>query len=335
MPADLAIAPNGQAAMMYTGPTPWHRLGKRLDGPATAAEAITAAGLDYTVELQSLKTEADLRVPRRKAVVRTDTRAVLGVVSKGYTPIQNRQCFNFLDSLVADNGIRYHTAGSLGKGERIWLLARLPSHIRVRGSDDEVQKFLLLNNSHDGSSALRCLFTGIRVVCANTLNAALREGAGEGIAIRHRGNLAAKVREARDALGLAQRFFDDLEGRIDRLAMHTPTQAQLAGYFKVLFPDFEERRATRAENVRSRLTELFESGLGQDIPQIRHTSWAAFNAVSEYVDHHKPTRGRDDADRGSKRLESSLFGTGANLKAKAFELALKMADGEIITDMAA
>ena len=171
-----------------------------------------------------------------------------------------------------DAGLRYHTAGALGKGERIWLLAKLPSHIRVRGSDDEVQKFLLLSNSHDGSSALRCLFTGYSRGLCEYLDAALHQGAGEGIAIRHRGNLAAKVREARDTLGIAQQFFDDLEGRIDRLALHTPTQAQLAGYFKALFPDPEERRATRAENVRSRLAELFESGMGQDIQQIRHTS---------------------------------------------------------------
>jgi phage/plasmid-like protein (TIGR03299 family) len=327
MPADIATT-NGRTAMMYAGATPWHRLGKRLDAPATAAEAITAAGLDYSVELQSIKTEADLRVPRRKAVVRTDTKTVLGVVSRGYAPIQNKTCFDFLDSVVAENGLRYHTAGALGRGERIWMLAKLPSHIRVKNSDDITEKFLLLSNSHDGSSALRCFLTPIRVVCANTLTLAHRQHRGEGITIRHRGNLAAKVREARDALGLAQVFFDDLEGRIDRLASHSPTPAQLQVYFKTLFPDPEERRATRAENVRERLTELFESGMGQDIPQIRHTSWAAFNAVSEYVDHVKPTRGRDDDDRTSKRLESSLFGMGANLKARAFDLALAMAAGE-------
>jgi phage/plasmid-like protein (TIGR03299 family) len=324
MPADIATT-NGRDAMMYAGAAPWHRLGKRLDAPATAAEAITAAGLDYSVELQSLKTETDLRVPRRKAVVRTDTKAVLGVVSRGYSPIQNRTCFDFLDSVVAENGLRYHTAGALGKGERIWMLARLPSHIRVKNSDDVTEKFLLLSNSHDGSSALRCFFTPIRVVCANTLTLAHLQHRGEGITIRHRGNLAAK---ARDALGLAQVFFDDLEGRIDRLASHSPTSAQLQVYFKTLFPDPEERRATRAENVRTALTELFESGMGQDIPQIRHTAWAAFNAVSEYVDHVKPTRGRDDDDRTSKRLESSLFGTGAALKSRAFDLALRMAAGE-------
>jgi phage/plasmid-like protein (TIGR03299 family) len=166
MPADIATTANGQTAMMYAGAAPWHRLGKRLDAPATAAEAITAAGLDYTVELQSLKTEADLRVPRRKAVVRTDTKTVLGVVSRGYSPIQNKTCFDFLDSVVAEGGLRYHTAGALGKGERIWMLGKLPSHIRVKNSDDItglVQKRPVSGNSTEFPRSCR-VATGWGVV---------------------------------------------------------------------------------------------------------------------------------------------------------------------------
>jgi len=111
VPADIATT-NDRPAIMFTGPTPWHRLGTRLDHPATAAEAITAAGLDYSVDLQPLRTLNDLHVPRRKAVVRSDTRQVLGVVSKGYTPIQNRECFNFMDQLAAGDEVAYHTAGA-------------------------------------------------------------------------------------------------------------------------------------------------------------------------------------------------------------------------------
>lgn len=133
MAHELATMVDGRTAMMYCGEAPWHGLGQKLDGPATAEEAIAAAGLDYDVTLTPMTTEDGLSVPGRRAVVRADTRAVLGVVSDRFVPVQNKQAFGFLDAVVAEGSLRYHTAGALGRGERIWLLARLPEQIRVRG----------------------------------------------------------------------------------------------------------------------------------------------------------------------------------------------------------
>ncbi len=152
-----------------------------------------------------------------------------------------------------------------------------------------------------------------------------REGRGDGIAIRHQGDLAAKVREAQRVLGLARRFFDDLEGQFDLLARHHPSHAQVSAYFKALYPDPDEGNPARAQNVRDELFRLYESGQGQEIPEIRSTTWAALNAVTEYVDHHRPTRARSDFYRGANRLESAWFGSGSRLKQHAFQLALEMA----------
>lgn len=316
---------NGRTAMMYVGDVPWHGLGQRLDAPATARETIAAAGLDYEVRLTNLVTTDGTPVAQKRAVVRTDTHDVLGVVGGGYRPVQNRECFSFLDAVAADGGLRYHTAGALRKGERIWLLAKLPGQIRVRFSEDVTEKYLLLSNSHDGSSALRVHYTSIRVVCANTLTLADRAGKGEGIAIRHQGDLASKVRDAQNVLGLARRHFDDLEGCFDALARHYPNYSQVSAYFKNLVPDPEEGNKARAQNVRNELFRLYESGKGQDIPEIRLTTWAAFNAVTEYVDHHRPMRARNEVDRAANRLESAWLGGGSLLKRKAFDTALEMA----------
>jgi phage/plasmid-like protein (TIGR03299 family) len=317
---------NGRTAMAYFGEAPWHKLGTKLENPATAAEAIEAAGLNYNVELVPLFTQAGIPVPRRQGVIRSDTQQILGTVGGGYTSIQNADAFNFLDAVVADAGIRYHTAGALGKGERIWMLAKLPGHIRVNGTEDTIDKFLLLHNSHDGSSCLRVHFTPVRVVCQNTLAIAERNGRGQGISIMHKGNLETKVREAQKVLGLANKFYDDLQPRIDLLAGYYPTLDRLQQFFNTLYPDPIDGNKTRAENVRAELFRLFDEGIGQNIPGIRHSAWAALHAVTEYVDHRRTTRGQSELDRTSKRLQSLWFGSGARLKQRAWDLALAMAN---------
>jgi phage/plasmid-like protein (TIGR03299 family) len=330
MPHDLAST-NGRTAMFYAGGKPWHGLGTELAEPATAAEAIAAAGLDFDVTLEPITTTGGLDVPMGRAVVRSDTNQLLGLVGSSWRPIQNRDCFAFLDGVVADEGLRYHTAGALGKGERVWMLAKLPGHIRVNGTDDVTEKFLLLSNAHDGRSSLRCFFSPIRVVCANTLNAAERASQRQGVTIRHTGDLTTKIREAQRVLGLADRFYEGFQESADRLASITLDSDRVRSYFEAVFPapekPEEQKRAT--DNVRETwgvLEDLFENGRGQDIPGVRHTLWAAYNAVTEMVDW-KPVKERAAIASGAEsRLASNWFGQGATIKGRAFEAAMAMAE---------
>jgi len=157
---------DGEASMMYVGEVPWHGLSTKLDRPATAEEAICAAKLDWEVEKKPLCFRDGSRnppVPDRYVVVPGrgwdgDTRPVFGIVSKSFQPLQNREAFSFFDPIVGKDAAVYHTAGALGEGERIWILAKLPDHIRVIG-DDITDKYLLLSNSHDGHGAVQIKFT--------------------------------------------------------------------------------------------------------------------------------------------------------------------------------
>ena len=318
MPHELNIK-NGKASMFYTGDVPWHELGTRLDKPATAHEAIKAAQLDYQVEKKPLRAivhpTRHSPVDDHFATVRMDTREVLGIVGNRYSPIQNRDAFAFFDALVGADEAIYHTAGALGKGERIWILAKLPGFISVKG-EDVVEKYLLLTNSHDGSSLVRAKLTPIRVVCSNTLTAAL-DGVEEEVRIRHTPSSVEKLEQAHKLLGLTNSLYDQLEVIFNRMSLAQITDKQLLDYVQALIPSNPNAQSnTRTENIRNALLELHQSGQGAEMS--RGTLWGAYNAVTEYTDH--VIHSQDP----QKRLSSLWFGGGERLKVRALKLAQEM-----------
>jgi len=308
--------------IFYFGEKPWHGIGTELNHPATSREAIIAAKLNYSVIKTPVYTELTGRqeVPNAYATVNMSNNAVLGVVSDKYRIIQNEDAFDFFDSIVGGGKAIYHTAGALGQGERIWILAKLPGDIRVT-NEDNVEKYLLLTNSHDGKNALRMYFTPVRVVCQNTLIMSLGQRSEEGIVIRHVGSVQDKVEEAARLLGISNDFYNTLGEKFNRFLNIKMDKNGLRHYYvKVVYnTDAEAVKTPVMENRISRMTELFETGKGNDRPEVRGTLWSALNSVTEYVDHY-----RSHKDTNDDKLKNVWFGQGAKIKNRAFEVATSM-----------
>ncbi len=242
---------NGEASMMYVGGVPWHGLGTALDKPATAEEAIHAARLDWQVrKLPLFASDGEhsllrLPVPDKYAVARENSLDVLGVVGSSYTPVQNREAFAFFDPIVGKQAAIYHTAGALGKGERVWILAKLPDSIRVIG-DDITDKFLLLTNSHDGTSSLQVKFTPVRVVCQNTLSLAINQG-GAGIKISHHTDIHQRLKAAEKMLGIVRHQFDELADTFREMVQVPMSHNRLERYLEFVYPEPKDRQPTESE----------------------------------------------------------------------------------------
>jgi hypothetical protein len=86
-----------------------------LLAPASLDEALQFAGLNRTVDEVELMTADDSqsRVPKRKALVRADVdphdaRRVLGVVHRGFVPVQNRDAARLFDGIFGRGQRVYH-----------------------------------------------------------------------------------------------------------------------------------------------------------------------------------------------------------------------------------
>ena len=310
----------GRVSFTYFGDVPWHKLGRRLDRPATAAEAMEGANLDYTVVKKPLRAIIHGRqyaeVPNAFATVRSDTNQVLGVVGSRYEPVQNRDAFCFFDPLVDRDEALFHSAGALGRGERIWLLAKLPDYIKVGRKQDPVEQYLLLYNSHDGSSHIRVKLTPIRVVCNNTLSVAL-SGSEQEVRIKHTQSAQEKLQDAHKILGLTNQLYQELDHIFNRMSLRKVTDKQLLDYANQLIPDNPEAESNaRTQNLRKKIIEIHDSKADAAIH--RGTVFGAFNAVTELTDHYS------NMEDMNKQLKSMWFGSGERLKKQAFQLAQAM-----------
>jgi phage/plasmid-like protein (TIGR03299 family) len=160
--------------------------------------------------------------------------------------LQNHEAFEFFDPIVGGGEAIYHTAGALGEGERVWILAKLPGEIRVIG-DDITHNFLLLSNSHDGNSDVQIKFTPIRVVCENTLTQALREGPS--LRIAHTRDVRERLRLAASMLNAIKVRFSELEGVFSRMAEDRMDQSRMTRYFRDVFPAHAGREMMCATNA--------------------------------------------------------------------------------------
>jgi phage/plasmid-like protein (TIGR03299 family) len=331
MPADISIN-QGRVEMMYAGAKPWHGMGTYVgEQEVTAAEAIKAAGMDWEVAMEPvyrvLKPESEVIpvvIEHRKAVVRKDTGKVFEILSDRYRPLQNREAFSFFDSIVQEKAAIYHTAGVLGVGQTVWILAKLPGHIRVGQTDDITEKFLLLANSHNGTSAVWLKSTPIRVVCSNTLSMAMTGNSRTSDArIIHATNLSKKVEWARKQLGLVNDWYQRLQEVMTAAAAKPmPSVVALTDYIKASGIPIQKNIPTKDGVQIARhpdaleVMRLFERGQGARMPGIQGSWWAAYNAITEWLDHH---RGSTKKTTEVRRWERANFGDGLSIKKKAWD----------------
>jgi len=319
MAHNLARKKDGSAAIVYAGETPWHRLGVKVEKAFDAKTALEQGGLDFTIEKTKIAC-ADTRavIPDRFAIRRTDTKDVLGIVTGFYQPLQNRDAFAFFDGIFGKDKARYEVAGALGKGERVWLLAKLPGDFSIIG-EDTLDKYLLLTNGHDTSEAVRARFTPIRVVCQNTLSAAL-SGVQSEVRVQHIGDVKGKLEIAGKLLKSAGIYYSEIQTVFRGFVRKQLNEKAVRGYaLRVLAGDNskEEDLSPVGRKSLDRIVELHDGGRGSNLRGVRGTLWGAYNAVGEHVDH----------DRVKQSVGFIEHGRGLEIKQRAFNVACELSKG--------
>jgi phage/plasmid-like protein (TIGR03299 family) len=316
----------------------WHGLGQIVEDYPTSAEAIRYAGLDYTVEKRPLFTNslandlADLDngqfpktdVPQFFATVRNDNNAVLGVVGKDYEVVQNADAFQFFDAIVGGaDGIKYETAGALGKGERIFITAKLPDYIKV-GKQDLIEQYLFLTTSHDGFGSITAAFTPTRIVCNNTLNAAMRNHSN-GIKIRHTASANDRLKQAHTLMGISHAMAQELEELFNYWTNIRITDKQVKKLIQVAMAPNKEVITNLELGLLDKLSTTYTNivdnayayAMADPTQQMETTAGTLFGAYNAITGYYQNVRNFKDGDA---KFKSIMDGTAKQRAQVAFDL---------------
>jgi len=316
----------------FTGQTPWHGLGQQLQPGAPLTEWATAAGMDFTIAPSPslfLDSEGLLRShPNRLTLYRADNFTPLSIVSDQYKVVQPAEVLDFFSSLVDTAGFRMNTAGVLFAGKKYWALAEIGESARIMGQD-RIDGYLLLATACDGTLATTAMFTSVRVVCNNTLSMAVYDAeSGHSrryLKIPH--SRQFNPDEVKSELGLAASSFNTFIDHANELAKRKVSDREVMEWLVRVFGKLgqdedisDELLAAQDAKTIKTCFELYKgAGMGSDLKSADGTAWGLVNSITQFADHKRKTRTADN------RLDSTWFGSMANLKQRAWDEALKLA----------
>lgn len=341
----------GKASFFSVKEKAWHGLGQIVENYPTASEAMAAAQLNWDVVKVPIQTAPNdweeapendndeapdatilaQPITTHFATMRTDTSQILGVVGSRYEVVQNRTAFSFFDSIVGgDDGIMYETAGALGNGERVFITAKLPNYIKVDRSD-LIEQYIFLTTAHDGSGSIQAAFTPIRIVCNNTLTAALKNHSNM-VTIRHTASAPQQLAQAHKVMGISYQLSAQLEPIFQGMAKTYITDKETRRLISlamapndVIFQAVRDKRtdvefSKQYENIISEVYEYAQTAETQQMNSTRGTLFGAYNAVTGYYQNVKDWKSPD------AKLSSLLDGTANDRSRRAFDLCQNFTD---------
>ncbi|MAQ49665.1 MAG: hypothetical protein CMK97_01800 [Pseudomonas sp.] len=313
--------------MAFVGATPWHGLGSQLSQNQPLEVWQREAGMDWHIEESPVRFVAGENshlgsihsYPEQKVLYRSDTKAPLSVVSNRYKVVQPNEVLEFYRDLTEYAGYELETAGVLKGGKKFWALARTGQSSVLKGRD-EVNGYLLLATSCDGTLATMATPTTVRVVCNNTLAIAVN-GASQAIRVPH--STEFNPQRVKQQLGISVSQWSEFMYRMKTLSERKVKPKEALQYFLQVIcstdTDLDDRKQLPQHRALQKVQDLYQGlGRGAQLVSAQDTAWGLLNAVTEFVDHEKRARSTD------YRLDSAWFGQGAVLKQKALDHAIQL-----------
>tara|TARA_R100001443_G_scaffold31498_2_gene45577 strand:- start:6138 stop:7091 length:954 start_codon:yes stop_codon:yes gene_type:complete len=307
---------NFTSGWLGNGERAWHGEGVVTDGTLPAREAFETADALFDVEKRELFYLTDPVPPCTSGtrnsdvygVVRTDTQALLGVVSKQYELVQNDALLRMAEFIREEADM--DSVVVLADGAKVAFTATLRGAEADIVAGDKVKRRLVGYLGHDGKTGCGAKFTDIRVVCQNTLAAALGD-TGAHSSITHKNGANANFNALIQSINTARQSFDDQCALMREFTRVSMGQDAFDEYVDSVY-GIEEGDKFRK---RDKLRNAFFNGMGANYAPM--SLWNGVNAITQVE-----TSTRNQTRAGEKRqFARANFGAGLVMSRKAMQVA--------------
>jgi len=337
---EIEINDDGTARMAYADrEMPWHKLGVAMKGLQTAEAMLAAAQADFdvvTAKVVACDNNGELlRNDDGTLVFLTDSRATIRVNGNGtygglatvgnrYVVQQNRECLDYaLDIVGASAGDAVvDTCGVLHHGREFFASLDLGSLIiDPTGINDQIDKYLLIRNGHDGKTPITFANTSVRVVCKNTVMAGLRT-ASRVFSARHTRNVERAIERAQAVLEFSTQWAKEFQRMAEKM-LATPVpknSSQFNKLMNVTFP-MPSKPTDRQKKNHNEVVGLIKAIYDNDnnAKGYGYNGWSAYNAIGEYLDHYREGTVKE---RAIASMDNNSWVTRTKIKAQEHLLSL-------------
>lgn len=261
----------------------WTKVGTDIRSAKNYMEALHLSGLDYEVEKAPIFLGNGLQVSDYFATKEVNSDRTFGIVGKDYTIIQNKEAFQFIDSIIPE-GLEFVKAGETKKGT--FLITKLPSHYIL---GDEVTPYLILQNSHNGTTTLRSAICPLRIVCQNQFTRAFKE-ADNTISIRHSSSAELRMEEAKKVLQFSASYMDCFKKEAEEMATKKLSESQVESIVETYFYLPAEATQKKAESIQQKKQQFLTAYNAEDNQNFKGTAWGLVNAFTDYHTHQEPKK---------------------------------------------
>lgn len=250
-------------------------------------DLLTKAHLNYQATTAPIFAEYNgqkVEVLDKKAVIREDTRELLGVVSNRYKVCQNVDALSFIENI---NDIKLLKAGAVGtNNSTIYMIGQLPE-VKVLG--DVITPHIIFQNSHDGLSGIKATICMLRVICQNQFVSTFEHSPAT-ISIRHQGELDDKLIAARETMNSLYDYVKTYDQFANTMVAQKVDSKMfnriIESYFKIP-EDATDRMKANIVDCRDRFIACYDV---DDNQNFKGTKYGVINAFSDYITHKDPMK---------------------------------------------